>query len=308
MLEKFLVAISAAFLSSAAVAQTIIAIQSPYNPSHSGTPAMLKIIDEANRSQNDFRFILEFRPGGNQILAVKQMDQDPQSRLAIIAPAFVENVDAGQIRQEDYVPVHALGNACWAVITNIGDEARGVASLRGVEELVVGGVGIGNAAHLTALMLGERLGFRVRYVVFRSNNDAVINMVGNNGVNFAIDRVESYENFKSKNPNLRILAASCPQRIESMSRVRTLREQGFNAPYIFNITIASAKMDAARRARIEQILEAATRGLGEREVYALSGMRPPYFDRIGLEEFAQGSFRQIRDLQRRYQAEIQAQR
>lgn len=307
-MKKLLAAIFAAIISTPTLAQNVITIQSPYSPGHSGTPAMLKIIDEANRSQDDFRFVLEFRPGGNQVLAVKYMDQDPQNRLAIIAPAFVENVDSGQLQQEDYRPVHALGNACWAVITNIGDESRGVASLRGINELVVGGVGIGNAAHVTSLMLGERFGFRVRYVVFRSNNDAVINMVGNNGVNFAIDRVESYENFRSKNPNLRILAASCPQRLESMPGVRTLREQGFNAPYIFNITVASSKMAIERRSRVEQILEGATRRLGEKEVYALSGMRPPYFDQQKVEDFFRSSIQQIRDLQRRYQAEIQAQR
>lgn len=300
-------ALGLALSSLSAAAQTIIAIQSPYSPGHSGTPAMLKIIDEANQLQSEFKFILQFRPGGNQIIAVKHMDQDPQNNLAIIAPAFVENIDSGDLKQEDYVPVHALGNACWAVITNVGNEAQGIASLRGVNTLILGGVGIGNAAHLTSLMIGERLGFDVRYVIFRSNNDAVVNMVGNHGVNMAIDRVESYENFKQKNANLQILAASCPRRLESMPHVRTLREQGYDAPYIFNITMASTKMDPSRRARLEQILTQATVNLGEKKIYELSGMRPPYFDQIGLNDFLRSSVQQIRDLQKRYQSKIKKQ-
>jgi hypothetical protein len=39
-----------------------IKIYSPYSPGHSATPAMLKIVDEANSSQNIYKFSLEFRP------------------------------------------------------------------------------------------------------------------------------------------------------------------------------------------------------------------------------------------------------
>lgn len=304
---RILLALGLLFSSAVSFAQTLIAIQSPYSPGHSGTPAMLRIVDEANQLQTEFRFILQFRPGGNQSIALRHMDQDPQNNLAIIAPAFIENVDQGELKQEDYLPVHALGNACWAVITNLGDEDQGVISLRGLSSIIVGGVGIGNATHLTALVLGERLGFDVRYVTFRSNNDAVINMVGNHGVNFAIDRVESYENFKSRNPNLRILGASCPKRLESMPKIKTLKEQGFDAPYIFNITMASTKMDPARRVKLEQILATATVNIGEKKIYELSGMRPPYFDQIGLAEFLKSSLQQIRDLQKRYQNKIKRQ-
>ena len=51
-----------------------VKIYSPYSPGHSATPAMLKIIDEANSSQNTYKFTLEFKPGGNQVIAVKSLD------------------------------------------------------------------------------------------------------------------------------------------------------------------------------------------------------------------------------------------
>jgi tripartite-type tricarboxylate transporter receptor subunit TctC len=250
-----------------------IKIYSPYSPGHSATPAMLKIIDEANSSQNIYKFSLEFKPGGNQIIAVKSLDN--VNSLAIIAPAFVENVASGQLNEKDYVPVYALGDACWVVITN--------KSLKGQQEFTVGGVGYGNAAHLTALALGEKHKFSVRYIVFKSNNDALVNMAGDNGIEFVIDRFEGYNNLKSKNSKLNMIAASCPARLPQAPSVPTLKEMGIVAPYIFNIIIAHKDMPRGRQVAIAKILEAATDRIGDAEIYKLSAVRPPQFDRVSAE-------------------------
>jgi tripartite-type tricarboxylate transporter receptor subunit TctC len=272
-----------------------IKIFSPYSPGHSATPAMLKIIDEANIAQNIYKFSLEFKPGGNQIIAVKSLDT--ANSLAIIAPAFVENVASGQLNEKDYVPVYALGDACWAVITN--------KSLKGSQEFVVGGVGYGNAAHLTALALGEKHKFSVRYIVFKSNNEALVNMVGNNGVEFVIDRFEGYENLRSKNSKMTMIAASCPNRLPQAPRVPTLKEMGVEAPYIFNIIIAHKDMPRGRQVAIAKILEAATDRIGDAEIYKLSAVRPPQFDRVSTEQFYNKSISTVKTLQNKYKSQIE---
>jgi hypothetical protein len=132
-------------LSSYASATETIKIYSPYSPGHSATPALFRVVDEANSAQKIYNFVVEFKPGGNQIIAVKSLDENS---LAIIAPAYVENLESGRLIESDYVPVHAFGDACWAVVTN--------KPFQGQKEFVVGGVGFGNAAHLTALALGEK--------------------------------------------------------------------------------------------------------------------------------------------------------
>ena len=182
-----------AFTINAGATQ-IIKIYSPYSPGHSGTPAMLRVVEKANQNQTVYKFVVEFKPGGNQIIAVKSLDENS---LAIIAPAYVENVEAGKLNERDYVPVHAFGDACWAVVTN--------KPLKGSKEFVVGGVGYGNAAHLTALALGDKYGFAVRYIVFKSNNDALVTMAGDNGVEFVIDKYESYEGLKTKNQKMNMV-------------------------------------------------------------------------------------------------------
>lgn len=271
-----------------------IKIYSPYSPGHSGTPALLRVVDEANSMQNVYKFTVEFKPGANQTLALRSLDE---KSLAIIAPAFVENVQEGKIKEQDYIPVHAFGDACWAVVTN--------KPLKGQNEFVVGGVGYGNAAHLTALALGEKYKFKVRYIVFRSNNDALVNMAGNNGVEFVIDKFEGYEGLKTKNQKMNMIAASCPSRLPQAPEVPTLKEIGITAPYIFNITVALKDMPEARKRAISIILNDATKKIGAEEMFKLSAVRPPMFDGVNTEDFYANSVKLVRDLQQKYKAQIE---
>jgi len=280
-------------LSSYASATETIKIYSPYSPGHSATPALFKVVDAANASQKIYNFVVEFKPGGNQIIAVKSLDENS---LAIIAPAYVENLESGRLIESDYVPVHAFGDACWAVVTN--------KPFQGQKEFVVGGVGFGNSAHLTALALGDKYKFDVRYVIFKSNNDALINMTGNNGVEFVIDKYEGYKSLQTKNPKLQMVAASCPKRLPQEPKIQTLKEQGITAPYIFNITVAHRQMQEGRRKAIAIILHDATQRVGENEIFNLSAMRPPQFDNVTAEEFYTSSVKQVKALQAKYRDKI----
>jgi tripartite-type tricarboxylate transporter receptor subunit TctC len=229
------------------------------------------------------------------MIAVRALDNS--NSLAIIAPAFVENVASGQLNEKDYVPVYALGDACWAVVTN--------KPLKGQREFVVGGVGYGNAAHLTALALGEKHKFSVRYIVFKSNNDALINMTGDNGIEFVIDRFEGYENLRSKNPKMTMIAASCPNRLLQAPGIPTLKEMGIDAPYIFNIIIAHKDMPKGRQMAIGKILESATEKIGEKEIYKLSAVRPSQFNNLSVDQFYNKSISTVKTLQNKYKTQIE---
>jgi tripartite-type tricarboxylate transporter receptor subunit TctC len=292
-MKKLILAIFTA-LSLSASATEVIKVYSPYSPGHSGTPAMLRILDKANQSQSIYKFVAEFKPGGNQIIAVKSLDE---SSLAIIAPAYVENVEVGKLNENDYRPVHAFGDACWAVVTT--------KPLKGSKEFVVGGVGYGNAAHLTALALGEKFGFDVRYIVFKSNNDALVNMAGNNGIEFVVDKYEGYEALQTKNPKLQMVAASCPARLPQAPNIKTLKQIGIDAPYVFNITVAHKDMSEGRRKAISIILNDATLAIGADEIFKLSAMRPPVFDNVSAEEFYSSSVAQVKRLQAKYRNKIE---
>ncbi|WP_353480094.1 hypothetical protein [Haliscomenobacter sp.] len=289
LIMKLLSMLFGLILCATASADTV-RIFSPYSPSHSATPAMFRIIDQANRAQNTYLFVLEFRPGGNQTIALQALDS---TSLAIVAPAFVENVSEGRITESDYVPLHALGDACWTVIIN--------GAITDHKEITVGGVGFGNATHLTALALGEKYKFTTKYIVFKSNNDALINMAGNNGIFMVVDRYESFTAMKSRNANLQAFAASCPTRLPQAPDMKTLREIGIDATYVFNITVAHRSMDPARRRAVAAILNDAQKSLGADEIFKLSGMRIP---ESSAEEFYSTSIRQVRRLQEKYRNDI----
>lgn len=303
MKQIFLILTSLFFLNQA-YASEVITIYSPYSPSHSGTPAMLKIIEEANSIQKKMKFRLEFRPGGDQIIAIRSMDDNPNSSLSIIAPKYVEHISSGKLDRSRYVPIHALGDACWAVISNLGKETEGVSSLKGIEEMVVGGVGFGNAAHLTGLQLGEKYGFRVRYIVFKSNLDALLLMASNGSINLVLERIINYENLKTKSPDLKLLAISCPTRNNRQPQLKTLAEQGIAAPFVFNITISNISMPESKRNEIAKILDQATIAVGKQKIEDLSDMSPPIFAKVGTQEYYNKSIDLVEKLQIYHQKAI----
>lgn len=292
-------------LSTSIFAAETIVIASPYSASHSGTPAMQKIVATANQMQRRYNFILEFKPGGEQIIAIKYLDEQPNSRLAIIAPKFVEHSATGRLKKDDYVPIHALGDACWAVISDTGNTQQGINSLQGLKELVVGGVGVGNAAHLTSLELGDRYGFEVKYVPFKSNFDALILLISNQGINMVLERVASFQQYREKNPNINVLAMSCPKRHPDLPRIATLAEQGIESPYVFNITVAHQNMPTPKRIEIANILNEATRQVGPKEIFRLSDMTPPMFSNILLSEYYKQRYDFMLKLLKKHQNKIQ---
>lgn len=281
-----------------------ITIMSPYSASHSGTPAMFRIINEANQQQKDYNFVLEFRPGGEQIIAVNALKEKPNNRLAIIAPKFVEHVRAGRLNKADYVPIHALGDACWALIANVGNQSQGIASLRGVPELTVGGVGVGNAAHITALELAERHNFAVRYIPFKSNFDALVLLISDQSINMVLERVNSYLQYREKNPRVTVLGMSCPRRHTDLPDVPTLAEQRIMAPYVFNITVAHVGMSRSKRLHLSKVLDTATLAVGAQEIFRLSDMTPPVFDQRKVEDYYRFRFDYMDSMLQKHQAKI----
>lgn len=294
---KRFIAASLLAISIGAFASETIKIIVPHGPSHVATPSLLRTNDIANSSQSKYTFVIDFKPGGNGTIAMKEMDRNPQSSLATIAPAYVENIETGALKESDYVPVSALGDACWAVISN--KPLNG-----GQKEMTVGGLGFGNAAHLTGLAFGEKYNFKIEYIVFKSNTEALINMAGNNGIDLAIDKYEVYENLRTKNPNMKMIAATCSTRLPQEPNIKTLKELGIDAPVVFYITMASSNMSHEKRMELTAIMDSATKQLGQKEIFQLSALHPPMFDGVSTEAFYKKSLAEIRAAQSRFKNEL----
>lgn len=304
---KRLLTILLTTLTISAMAREPILIQNGSSASQPNVPTYMRTLEIANKIQNKYEFVLEMKPGANGALALRAMDLSPTNRLATIAPAFVENSKQGLINEADYVPVLAQGDACWAIITNVGDTKKGVSSLQGQKEITVGGTGFGNAAHITSIMLGEKYGFNVRYIVYKSNFDALVAMASQNDINFVIERINNFKTFKEKNPRLQVLGINCPMRNPLMPEVRTLKEQGFDTPTIFFMIVANVKMPKERRDEISSILEEAQKILGQKYMFESSDVLSPQFSNpaISTVDFFSKRTSQMHYLTRKYKDQIE---
>jgi tripartite-type tricarboxylate transporter receptor subunit TctC len=306
-MKKLIGLLIVSFMSTAVLAQEKITIYFNAGVNQPNYAPYLRMIDIANKNQKKYQFLIEPKPGANGLLAIKAMDRSPENSLATQAPSFVENTRSGNINERDYVAVSAQGDACWAVITNVGDTAKGITSLRGQKEITVGGTGFGNVAHLTALTISDRYGFDIRYIVYKANYDALLNMAGGEKINFVIERVQNYQTFKTRNPNLQILGMSCNQRHPQMPEVKTLTEQGITVPTIFFVTVANTKMPAIKRQEIENLLEQAQAELGQDFLLETADLQPPQFvtPRISANRYFEQRVNQIKILLLKFQTQIE---
>jgi tripartite-type tricarboxylate transporter receptor subunit TctC len=292
------------FLALPAMAQEVITVYSPYSAGHGGNAAFQKVLERANVQQKKYVFVMDLKPGAQGAIALTTMNEHPQSRLAIIHAAFVDNIESGIIKEEDYRPVHSIGDACWAVISSSATRSEDISSLTGTGEITVGTVGFGNVSHLTAMAIAEKYGLSSRLIVFKSNYDAVINMVGNNGINFAIERMSIVKQFEKLNPKIKAIAMSCPTRYSADPKLKTLKEQGIDVPSVFNIVMSNYNMPKEKQITIGKILDQATKSVGLKEIQQLSDMRSSVFDNVDATEFYNKRMASIRYLRNKYRNEI----
>jgi tripartite-type tricarboxylate transporter receptor subunit TctC len=291
-------------LTTPIMAQEVITIYSPYSAGHGGNVAVQKVLERANVQQKKYMFIMELKPGAQGLIALTTMNEHPQSRLAIIHAAFVDNLEAELIKEDDYRPVHSIGDACWAVISSTATRSNDLSSLKGTGEITVGTVGFGNVTHLTAMVIAEKYGLSSRLIVFKSNYDAVVNMAGNNGINFGIERISVVKQFEKINPKIKAVAVSCPTRYATDPTLKTLKEQGIEVPSVFNIVMANHVMPEHKRIGIGKILDQATKSIGLAEIQQLSDMRSSVFDNVNVTEFYNQRIASIRYLRNKYRNEI----
>jgi len=296
----------AGLISSVAMAAETIVINSPYSAGHGGHASMMRVLEEANRMQNKYYFVQENRPGAQGAIALKHTHDRAQDRLAIIHAAFVDNLEKNLVREEDYVPVHAVGDACWAVgILSKDKNLNSVSGLKDLRELVIGTVGLGNVTHLTGIAIAERQKLPQRLILFKSNYDAVINLVGGHGVNFVIERPSVLREFQSRTPDLRIIGVSCGERHPDIPTVPTLAEQGLSLPAVFNIVVANTGMTPERRREIGTILDQATAAVGKDEIRRMSDFVSPVFDRkITAQQFYDSRISAIKKLRAKYRSDL----
>lgn len=298
--------LASVLLFGSANAEDTIVIKSPYNATHAGHAAFYKIIAEANAQQNKYNFVLQLKPGAQGVVALRDLDKTPNNSLSIIAAAFVENYLTNQINRDSYVPITALGDACWFLVSKVGDEQRGIDSLANTtEELVISGVGIGTAIHLLSFEIAAKIKRPIEFIAFKSAAEGNILLVGDHKINLGLMPLTEYQNLKSKNPNLKLLALHCDIRHTQAPNIKTTREQGITSPLVFNTVVASVNMNPDKRKELADILDKALLAVGKDEILDLSQFNPPIFNNIGVDIYHKSKINMMESALKKHNSAIE---
>jgi hypothetical protein len=264
------------FLASTVGATETIVVLNPQGPGYSGTPQFMATFDEMNRIQKKYQFVPEFKVGGFESIALLDVKNNPNTRVTTVVTSYLEAADRGLILLDDYVPVFANGDACWALASN--------GALKDLKEIIVGSPALGGVAHLMGLELGKKYNKPVRFIFYKTNSEAVLAMMQGD-VALTIDRVSVYAGYQKKFPQVQLIAMTCDQRHPGAANLPTLRELGIHIPPIFNVVVASKNMDPVRRKEIRLIFENATANIGQRRLAELGDHVPAMFRGIDSETY-----------------------
>jgi tripartite-type tricarboxylate transporter receptor subunit TctC len=308
-MKFFITALLLASMTTVVNSRELITIVSSYPPSHGGHAAIAKITEHANTAQNKYNFILDYHPGAQGLIALNYTKASPKNRIALVAAGVVELFETNKAQEKEFVPVYAFGDACWAVVTNWpADEQVGIKSLRAPadsKELVVGAVGLGSISHITGLEAAEAAKQKPLTILFKSGNEAFLNLASNNGVNLTIDSVRTVQNMKIKNPNLRIVGTTCSQRHPMASNVPTLVEQGLgHIPPVINIMLASLSMPVEQRNELNDLLDRSTLAVGADPIFDISSFSPAVFQKMTAQQYYDKRIGQIKQLRKKHYKEL----
>lgn len=295
---RYVVIALAAFFMGLTQAQDVITVVNAQGPSQSMTPQIFAVVDESNKIQSKYKFVMEFKAGGFESIGVREVLEQPKNRVVTITNSVVEAESRGLVDLTKLEPVFSHGGACWAVITNFSEKNM-------PNEITIGGPAIGGAAHLIGLEIGKKHNIPVRYIVYRSNADALIQMVADdNSVNMVVDRVINYKQFVGKNPKLQVLGLSCSERHPDLPQVKTLTEQKIVAPYIFHFTMASKEMPKETQEDIAAIFQKATLSLGKSKLFDLGDFISPVFFKQDTKTHYNSSITLLKSFREKYKTEI----
>lgn len=161
-------------MTATAMAKETISIAWGFSLGSNQAATVRLLIEELNRIQNRYDFVLAARPGAGGTLAANFVTENPNTALVAMSSSFIvrplfEKKDPTH-NLDDFRPILVQGNGTPLVyvsqkFTNI----RQV--LQSPQELTVGVSGIGGLSHLATVALGSH-GAKLTIVNFRNQQEA----------------------------------------------------------------------------------------------------------------------------------------
>jgi tripartite-type tricarboxylate transporter receptor subunit TctC len=156
--------------------------------------------------------------------------------------------------------------------------------------------------------IAEKINRPIRFVSFKSAGEVNIVVTGENGVHLGMMAHNEFTNLKTKNPRLQRLALHCERRLTEAPGIATTKQQGVNAPYIFNTIMASVNMPLTKLQEIKTVLNNAVIAVGQEQILAISDFNPPNFRNQSVDDYHKEKVRVMKTALIKHRTAIEAAR
>lgn len=219
-MKKFLLSIAIALAAFSSQAQQQISIVWPFGMGDTQAQYSRSLVEELNRSQKKYTFILENRPGAGATIGAKHVAATPNSILSASTAFFVRPnfYPEDSHKVSDFRP---LMTQCAAPMLIVSKKYKSWRDINRDQRITIGISGLGATSHLMAMEIVKKYPNAVP-VPYKGTREASIDVIAGN-IDFSVAFLGEVEGFLDKG-ELNALGISGRR---SVRNIATLESQGF---------------------------------------------------------------------------------
>jgi tripartite-type tricarboxylate transporter receptor subunit TctC len=219
-MKTLLIATAIAVTSLAAQAQQTISIVWPFGMGDTQAQYSRSLVEELNKSQKKYTFILENRPGAGATIGARHVAATPNTVLAASTAFFVRPnfYPADSHKVEDFRP---LMTQCAAPMLIVSKKYKSWRDIDPNQKINIGISGLGATSHLMAMEIVKRFP-NAQPVPYKGTREASMDVISGN-IDLSVAFLGEVEGFLD-NKELTALGISGKK---SVRGIATLESQGF---------------------------------------------------------------------------------
>jgi tripartite-type tricarboxylate transporter receptor subunit TctC len=273
-MKMFLVAGVILLVAMSVRAQQQISIIWPFGMGDTQAQYSRSLVEELNRAQKKYIFILENRPGAGGAIAAKHVQNTPNSILAGSTAFFVRPNFYPETSHE-VTQFQPLMTQCTVPMVISSNRYRSWTDIAKDTNLLVGVSGLGATTHLIALQIKQKYS-NITVVPYKSTQDSTLDLVGSRiDLNIGFPQEVAQWIQEGKAYGLGVTGSRTVNGIATMSSLgyRNMDRMGNGHSLIVNSQVPQAKFLEWRR-----ILLQASKDSTVRQSYAVDHCVPMDFD------------------------------
>ena len=188
-MKKFLITMSCLFLSLPVFGKETITLVYSWNVGDAAANFYRTLIEESNRSQNQYQFVFEARPGAGGSVAAKHVESNPANTVLANSSALFIRPVFFPAESHDVSKFRSLMPMCSAPMLITSTKYSSWKEVPPQAKLSIGVSGLGTTTHLVAEQIASRYP-NMQVIPFKSTSEALLGVLSNTtdfAVNFTGD-------------------------------------------------------------------------------------------------------------------------